>query len=406
MAQVWLREYDAKRKFFESISTPYKWVLISSVEDIDLIDFSENIVLKPDMLFWKRGKYGLVGVNLTKKEAKVWLEERLWKEFEIDIMWKKVKDTLDTFIAEPFISHEEEYYVSFDTARDGDIIRFSNEWWIDIEENWDSVKELKIGVTDSLKDYMLELEFGIESEQIKSSIISLFSFFRDFSCTYLEVNPFCFDVKTGNIVVLDMVCKVDDTAYFMQRNTWADIDFPNSFWYSENESERLISDLDKWTWASLKFKILNPDAKIWTLLSWWGGSLIFTDTLWALGYSDQIWNYWECSWNPDKDSTREYTKIILKEMLKNGKKWKYLIIWWAIANFTHIDKTFAWIIEAFKIYKSQIISQDVKILVRRWWINDRKGLNMLKDECEKMWFNIKVADSKEYMTDILKEIKL
>jgi len=405
MAQVWIREFDAKNKFFEKIWEIYKWQKIKSVEDLDYINFDENIVIKPDMLFWKRWKYNLVWVNLNKIEAKKWLEGRIWKEIEIESNWKKIKWKLDTFIVEPFVKHNEEYYISFDSDRNWDIIRFSECWWIDIEENWEKVKEIIIPVNEDISDTKIEKYFWVQNNKIKYIITKLFIFFREFWSTYLEVNPFCFDEK-WNVVILDMVCKIDDCCYYLQKENWQWIEFPNWFWYTETESEKQIEKLDRWTWASLKFKILNPDAKIWTLLSWWWWSLVITDTIWSLWFTDELWNYWECSWNPDKDSTREYTKIILEEMLRNNKKWKYLIIWWAIANFTHIDKTFQWIIEALEIYKDKLIKQDVKILCRRWWINDKKWLKILEKACKDMKIPVSIADSTEYMTNILKEIKL
>lgn len=406
MAQVWIREYDAKREFFKFIGEKYKWFQIKQIEDLESAKLDKNIVIKPDMLFGKRWKYGLVWVNLDKEKALTWLYERFGKEFEIEINWKQTKDKLNTFLAEPFIPHNEEYYVSFDTGRDWDIIRFSESGWVDVEENWDKVKEFTIPVTGSLDDSCLEVNFWINDQKLINVIQNLFKFFREFGCVYLEVNPFCFDRETGWVVILDMVCKLDDTAHFLQKDNWKKLEFPNSFGYSESEREAKIKELDKWTWASLKFKVLNPNARIWTLLSWGGWSLIITDTIWSLGYTEEIWNYWECSWDPDKDNTREYTKLVLEQMLENKIKWKYLVIWWAIANFTRIDKTFTWVIEALKIHKDEIIKQDVKILVRRWWINEQKGLKLLKEACEDMWFQIQIADSKEYMTNILKEIKL
>ena len=56
---------------------------------------------------------------------------------------------------------------------------------------------------------------------------------------------------------------------------------------------------------------------------------------------------------------------LLDAMLENGTRGKYLIIAGAIANFTHIDKTFSGIIDAFREKIEAMRSQDVRILVRR-----------------------------------------
>ena len=44
----------------------------------------------------------------------------------------------------------------------------------------------------------------------------------------------------------------------------------------------------------------------------------------------------------------------------------------AIANFTHIDRTFAGVIDAFRDRVEDMRSQDVRILVRRGGINDTR----------------------------------
>jgi succinyl-CoA synthetase beta subunit len=51
---------------------------------------------------------------------------------------------------------------------------------------------------------------------------------------------------------------------------------------------------------------------------------------------------------------------------------KYLVIAGAIANFTHIDRTFAGIIDALRERIDDIYTQHVHILVRRGGIHDKK----------------------------------
>ena len=202
-----------------------------------------------------------------------------------------------------------------------------------------------------------------------------------------------------------MVAKIDDQEAFLQKSHWKGLEFPNSFWFTENDAEKYIKKLDSETWASLKMKILNPNAKIWTLLAWWGGSLVMTDTLWALGFADNIGNYGELSWNPDRDFTREYTRTLFTEMLKSTAKNKYLIIAWAIANFTDVAKTFDGIIDVLKEKANEFTRQNIKILVRRWWINEKKWLEKLKIACEDLKIPALILWSDVYMTDILSEIK-
>lgn len=416
MAQIGIREYDAKKMFFESIWKKYNWIQIKSTKDLENLEKSKKYVLKPDMLFWKRWKLGLLWINFDKKEAKSWFLKNFEKEIKI---WK-TKGKLEVFLAEDFVKHKQEYYISFSANRDFDEINFSFEWWIEIEENWEKVKTLKISVLEDLKEKDLEyffeschseldsessnLKWQSELQKVKEIILQLWNFYKNFWFVYLEVNPFCFD-ETWEVVLLDMVAKIDDQEAFRQKQNWKDLEFPENFWFIENKAEKYIKKLDSETGASLKMKILNPEAKIWTLLAGWGGSLVITDTLWALWFAENIWNYGELSGNPDRDFTKEYTKTLFYEMLKSKAENKYLIIAGAIANFTDVSKTFDGIIDVLEEKAKEFKKQKIQILVRRWWINEEKWLEKLKKACEKLEIPAKIYGSEVYMTEILKEIK-
>lgn len=401
MAQVWIREFDGKKMFFESVWKKYFWIQVKNLWDIEKLDKNKKYVIKPDMLFGKRWKYWLVWVNLDITWLKNYLEKFFNSSFKLwEIVWN-----LDVFLVEEFVKHNEEYYISFEWNREEDIVNFSFEWWIEVEENWDKVKTIKVNILCELQKNDLE-NIWIKDEKIIDLIIKLRKFYKNYWFVYLEINPFCFDEITKEVVLLDMVAKIDDQEFFRQKTNWENLEIPNTFWFVSNSQEEKIKELDKQTWASLKFKILNPQAKIWTLLSWGWWSLVMSDSLWALWYSEELWNYWELSWNPSREFTYEYSKILFEEMLKNQIKWKYLIIAWAIANFTDIKKTFYWIIDALKEKKDDFLKQEIKILVRRWWINEKAWLEYFEKECKNMWIYCKIANSDTYMTDILKEIKI
>lgn len=162
MAQIAIREYDAKRMFAEFSSSPYRGYLIENQHDIDAFakkeitgtttpsrstghpsrGESENKkwVIKPDQLFGKRGKYGLIGVNLDIASIRKWWEEHCQKIITID----KQEGKLTTFLIEPFVPHTEEYYIAIKTERDHDVIYFSTAGGIEVEENWETVRELHI----------------------------------------------------------------------------------------------------------------------------------------------------------------------------------------------------------------------------------------------------------------------
>lgn len=446
MAQISIREYDVKKMFCEKIDQKYNGVQIRKHSDIEKLLEWKKYVIKPDMLFGKRGKRGLLGINLSKSECKTWLEKYFQKTENID----GVDGTLDVFLVEEIVDIKTEYYLSFAQSRDGDIVTFSPEGWIDIEENWETATSVTIPVTEELTEKSINsllhntsllnplpskgkgtADSPLSSQErvrerckeweLPKLISQLWDFYKNYGFISLEFNPIAQD-SNWDFHMIDAVAKIDDQEEYLQKSNWKNLEIPNNYGFQENAGERYIRQLDNQTGASLKMKILNPDARIWTLFAGWGGSLVMTDTLWALGFSDEIWNYGECSWNPSREFTREYTKTLLGEMLRTppgspsiegeaneslqGEWNKYLIIAGAIANFTHIDKTFAGIIDALKENIDEIHSQQVTILVRRGWINEKAGLKILQDACENLKIPAIITGSDTYMTEILKEIKL
>lgn len=401
MAQVWIREYDAKKMYFDFIDTSYNWYQISSLSEIENIDSNKQYVVKPDMLFGKRWKYGLVGIDLNRADTISWIH----KTFNIQVDIEGVSGNLNTFLIEEFIPHSKEYYISFSALRDYDRVNFSYEGWVEVDENWHKVSSIQVSVLEELSDTQLQ-DIWISDSKIRKTILSLWKYYKTFGFVYLEVNPFCFHEKTWKLVLLDMVAKIDDQEFFKQKENWNNLEIPNTFGFKENEREKYISKLDQETWASLKFKVLNPEGKIWTLLAWGGWSLVITDSLGFMWLADEIWNYGELSGNPNKDFTKAYTRTLVEQMLENKVVWKYLIIAWAIANFTDITITFTGIIDILEEKQEELIEQKIQILIRRWGINETKGLELIQSACKRLHIPCRVANSTEYMTDILKEIKL
>ncbi len=424
MAQTPIREYDAKRMFAAYTWNQYSWFLVQNEEDFLWLDSPEpqlnskasqlpsfpasqlTYVIKPDQLFGKRGKHGLLGVNLDRKQIHEWWKAYNQREVTIGNQLGK----LDTFLVEPFVPHTDEYYVAIKTERDYDEIFFSRQWGVDVEENWNLVQSCKIplvetGNSKQETDVIMLKGLMIEDPRIEKFIIQLYSFFVDYGFTYLEVNPFTKDSE-GNIVCLDMVARVDTCEAFKQKEHWQDLIFVNPFGVEKTPAEKYIEELDASTGASLKFRVLNPEGRIWLLTSGGGASVIIADTIGDIGYAKEVGNYGECSGNPDRENTYAYTKTLLNTMLANKKPWKYLIIAGAIANFTHIDRTFAGIIDAFREKAEVMKDQEVTILVRRGGINDTKWLKDMQSACEELGLQCEIADGNSYMTDILKRIKM
>jgi succinyl-CoA synthetase beta subunit len=84
-----------------------------------------------------------------------------------------------------------------------------------------------------------------------------------------------------------------------------------------------------------------------------------------MGLTHTLGSYGECSGNPDRENTKAYTLVVLDNLLASTAPKKILLIAGAIANFTHIDKTFLGIIDALEEKLSRLKEQDFQILVRR-----------------------------------------
>ena len=67
------------------------------------------MVVKPDQLIKRRGKLGLIQVDIDLNGVREWLADKMNEELEIG----GAKGKLNYFIIEPFVTHEpsEEYYV-------------------------------------------------------------------------------------------------------------------------------------------------------------------------------------------------------------------------------------------------------------------------------------------------------
>ncbi len=246
----------------------------------------DRLVVKPDQLFSKRGKHGLLGIDLSFEEVKAWIAEHAYQKVTLgsplaqrrdlgspDVVGQ-MADKLTTFLIEPFTPHtqEDEMFIAIRTEREGDIIYFSWEGGIDIEENWDSVVQIFVPIalsapmlttystmTDadapgSMDDWLKALDIGGQIMAARGAsraeealpeakmaalvrfIGVLYKFFVDLGFTYVEINPFVLGqaplvprrspdrdgvsgqgegVTFTEVVPLDFVARLDDTAVIM-----------------------------------------------------------------------------------------------------------------------------------------------------------------------------------------------
>jgi len=427
MAQRGIREYDGKRiiaqnwkdYFGNAFNYEFKSVLVTPETDFyklpeQYLWLKETpLVAKPDMLFGKRGKLGLVLYKIEKpgdvkyEDTVKWIKQKMQEEVEIN----GVKGHLTHFLIEPFVPHkpEEEYYVSFSMGDDYDTVFMSAFGGIDVEENWDKVVEVHIPPTASDEEIEKLIKANVpkeikDREKYGDFVVRAYKMFRDLHFVYFEINPL---VMVGNnVYLLDFVGKVDDTAGFVVGKKWRELEFPSGFGRDLTPEEKYIKELDEKSGSSLKLTILNPEGRIWTLVAGGGASVVYADTVADMGYVNELSNYGEYSGNPTRTETREYVKTVLDLMTRSkhpSGKPKILLIGGAIANFTDVAKTFDGIIDAFKEYADKMRQVGVRIYVRRGGPNYEVGLKRIKQAAEELGLPIEVYGPELHMTDIVRK---
>jgi len=440
MAQKAIREYDAKSilakhwdKYFPDFTYSYETVLVQNGSELKEAAKThkwlneKTLVAKPDMLFGKRGKNGLVLFkdakpgDVTLAKATSWIDEKggekqkVFFEFEGDTpAGEPSVDMLTHFLVEPFMPHsqEEEYYISATCVGDNDMLYMSAEGGMEVEEGWDDkVTEVAFAITDTEEEIASKIRANVPADVAEKDkaayaefAIGFFKAYRELNFAYLEINPFVLQGK--KVELLDMVAKLDDTAGFMMVNEWGDIEYPTSFGMEEKSPEVLaVEEADAKTGASLKLTLLKPEARIWTMVAGGGASVVYADTIADMAGIDDLANYGEYSGGPTTGETKFYAETLFDLMTREkdpSGRGKVLIIGGAIANFTDVAKTFTGIIQAFENYQDKLKAVDVKIYVRRGGPNYEKGLKDIKEAADKMGLYIEVYGPETHVTDIVR----
>lgn len=146
------------------------------------------------MLFGQRGKHDLVGLNLDLAGAKAFVGARLGKEITLRA---GVSGPVTTFLIEPFIPHDVEFYFGIATTRSGLRVDFSAKGGVDVEEHWDEcIKSVALPTSlsglhaASVGPALAPLFAGLPPEQ--ASAVGAFATgavlaFEDLDATLLEV---------------------------------------------------------------------------------------------------------------------------------------------------------------------------------------------------------------------------
>jgi len=414
MAQKGIREYEGKKILFDGLAKHIpsfkgrsaKLALVRPDTDPKRLVkdhpwlLKEKLVAKPDQLFGKRGKHGLLSFNTDGKDSGAWISERMNRTVTVG----KTTGELNTFLIEPFTPHSEdseEFYVAIKAFRDNDTIYLSNKGGIYVEENWEKVKETAVPILSSVDEVKLNMpDFGKRKAQVEEFVRALYKVYAEGHFTYLEINPFTF--HGDEIVPLDLVARVDDTAAFECVKVWGDLEFPSSFGQKLTKEEQFIRSVDEKTGASLKLTMLNPDGRIWNMVAGGGASVIYADTVCDLGFSKELANYGEYSGDPSEEDTYQYARTILDLMTrKRDPRGKVLIIGGGIANFTDVAKTFKGIIRALKEYQKKLVEGKVKIYVRRGGPNYKEGLANMRKLGDTLGVPIEVYGPETHMTAVV-----
>ncbi|MFQ5493379.1 MAG: ATP citrate lyase citrate-binding domain-containing protein [Candidatus Dojkabacteria bacterium] len=422
MAQKAIREYFGKKliyrflpEFFPDFNQEYSGVSINKNDlgKIKIPTVEDGYIVKPDELFGKRGKNNLIYKAKSPEDVKTWIKDKTARSVTITRGANDpgIKDTLQTFIVEPFVKHDNEFYVAIKTEREGNILYISNRGGVDVEKNWDDVLQIKLPfskdaspLSQTIRERITSYVKGVEGKKFVVTFISaLHELFTYLDFTYLEINPFT--VVDNKVYILDLVARLDSTALYHSYSLWSEageVEFPKPFGDHNSKAEDVIEELDEKSGASLKLKILNPEGRIWMLTSGGGGSVIFADTVGDLGHAGELANYGEYSGNPTTDETEAYAGVVLGEMLQSNAKNKVLIIGGGIANFTDVKKTFTGVVRAIQTKSKQMKAQKIKVYVRRGGPNHKEGLEMIETEVKKMGIPIEVHGPETYMTEIIK----
>ncbi len=345
MARVKLTEYRAKSLLVDG----YRGValhLASLAADVTKLDEHERYIIKVDQGVKKRGKQGLIRLNVGRDEAESAVRELADRGF-------------DRFIAEPMLPHEEseERYVSVERIRGGFKVLYSPRGGVDIEEHPESIETYDDIMTTPLPQIFLQHIVDVMNREHLS---------------FVEINPLV--VRDDECILLDAAVLADSAGVWQA--SWSDEDIAEPG--QKSQAETTIAELNDGSPAAFSFRVLEPHGAIWLLLSGGGASITIADEAANRGKAHLIGNYGEYSGGPTREETQLYTEAVLGQVLASQAPRKAIVIAGGVANFTDVKKTFAGIIDALQKYLGELQAAGIKVYVRRGGPNEKEGLALMK----------------------------
>ena len=360
-------------------------------DTISSIDFTNTTyICKVDQYVKSRCKKGLINFNIINKESL--------------LEWINSISDYDNFILEPKRTIMKEFYFSLQNDDNGIKVCFSDAGGIDVELN-DTQTFFITEYNDNSFFQIIDKFDDKYKDQLNIILHKLYKFYDHYNFTFMEINPLAI-TDNSLIVPLDFAVKFDTLS---------------SYKFSDFESKELdrsvinnielcdeeinIRKIDELTGGSLKFKLLNPNGSIWTLIAGGGASVVYTDCIVKKGLINELANYGEYSGNPPEDLVYEYTVNVLSLLCKsNSTKKIYLLIGGGIANFTYVDKTFSGIIKALVKFGQNLRDKNLHILVRRGGPNYEIGLNNIKSCCNNLKLFCEIFGPDDFITCIVEKI--
>jgi len=372
MARVKLSEFAAKSMLVDD----YQGVSLRlETLDQDISSLSDGVkyIVKVDQGVKKRGKQGLIRLNVSKSSAKEAVNELAEKGFS-------------QFIAEPMLPHEDnkEHYLSFERTRKGIAISYSPNGGVDIEDN-----------SDSIQTFI----HPQQPETIDSGVISrIFKTMDEQHLSFVEINPIV--IKDGKSYLLDAAVLADSAGEYFAK-LWNESDVVDET-HKTNE-EMTVSELNENSPSAFTLRVLNPEANLWLLLSGGGASITIADEAQNHGHGKDIGNYGEYSGGPTTEESYLYTKELLSLMLKSTASKKALVIAGGVANFTDVKKTFKGVVQAMDEVKDEMHSAGIKVFVRRGGPNEKEGLATMEKFLRDNELFGSVAGSDIILTDAISQ---
>jgi len=369
MARVKLSEYKAKLL----LTNTYPGVPLSAVslnDDASRLDETTNYVIKVDQGIKKRGKQGLLKLNVAKHDALQTAQELAEKGFS-------------RFIAEPMFAHEddEERYLSIERTRDGLVFHYSKNGGIHVEDNPESVQAFSQDELPLPKSFVAHVVHVMNKQHM----------------SFVEINPLI--VRDEDCTLLDAAVLVDSAGEHEASWTFDDVVEARTL----TPSEKVIATLNDTSAAAFSFRVLNENGSLWLLLSGGGASITIADEAANEGKADLIGNYGEYSGGPTAEETYLYTNEVVRQLALSSAPHKAIVIAGGVANFTDVRKTFSGVIQSLTEHLAVLHEHNVKVYVRRGGPNETEGLAMMKQFLESNDLFGSVQGSDAILTDVIHE---